>query len=202
MPRKKTDEEQHEGAPMRAFATVRDWRAWLSRHHEAGETLWVKFAKKGSGLPSITYEEARDHAIAFGWIDGLKHGLDEQYYTIRFTPRRARSKWSQINRDVVEKLIAAGEMAPAGLAQVEAAKRDGRWDAAYAGPAKMEVHPDLARALEANRAAREFFATVSSANRFAILYRVQDAKRPETRARRIAQFVDMLARGEVPHPDR
>ena len=128
--------------------------------------------------------------------------LGLKYYTIRFTPRRARSKWSQINRDVVEKLIAAGEMAPAGLAQVEAAKRDGRWDAAYAGPAKMEVHPDLARALEANRAAREFFATVSSANRFAILYRVQDAKRPETRARRIAQFVDMLARGEVPHPDR
>jgi uncharacterized protein YdeI (YjbR/CyaY-like superfamily) len=164
--------------------------------------LWVKLAKKNAGIESISYEEARDHAIAFGWIDGLKNALDDQFYTIRFTPRRKRSKWSKINRQVVEQLIASGHMEAPGLVQVEAARADGRWDAAYAGAATIEIHPDLQVALAANSVVKKNFARLSSANRFAILYSVLDAKRPETRARRIANFVAMLSRGEVPHPDR
>ncbi|MCA9675984.1 MAG: YdeI/OmpD-associated family protein [Kofleriaceae bacterium] len=194
--------ELHEGSPLRGFATVRQWRTWLGRNHDRTRALWVKLAKRDSGVRSISYEEARDHAIAFGWIDGLRHALDDRFYAIRFTPRSKRSKWSKINRDVAEQLIAAGEMTASGLDQVTAARRDGRWDAAYASAATIEMHPDLERALKANPAARRFFATVSGANRFAILYRVQDAKRPETRARRVEKLVTMLARGEVPHPDR
>ena len=201
MRRKKTD-ELHEGSPIRGFATVQQWRTWLGRNHDRCQALWVRLAKKGSGVRSISYEEARDHAIAYGWIDGLKHALDDRCYAIRFTPRNKRSKWSKINREVAEQLIASGQMTASGLDQVEAARRDGRWDAAYAGAATIEMHPDLERALKANPAARRFFATVSKANRFSILYRVQDAKRPETRARRVETLVSMLARGEVPHPDR
>ncbi|MEZ4254900.1 MAG: YdeI/OmpD-associated family protein [Polyangiales bacterium] len=201
MPRGTTG-ELHRGTPLRGFATVSAWRTWLGRNHDRCTALWVKLAKKASGIRSITYEEARDHAIAFGWIDGLKHSLDERFYTIRFTPRGKRSKWSKINRGVVERLIASGEMTAAGLAQVEAARRDGRWAAAYDGAATIKVHPELKRALKKNSAAQKFFATVSSANRYAILYHVEDAKRPETRARRIEKFVAMLARGDVPHPDR
>ncbi|MCA9711399.1 MAG: YdeI/OmpD-associated family protein [Myxococcales bacterium] len=194
--------ELHKGLPIAGFETVRQWRAWLRRNHDGCEGLWVRLAKKGAGVRSIGYEEARDHAIAYGWIDGLKNALDERYYAIRFTPRRKRSKWSQINRDIAERLIASGEMEAPGLAQVEAARRDGRWEAAYAGAATIEVHPELERALKANAAARKFFVTVSRANRYAILLQVHEAKRPETRARRIEKFVGMLARGEVPYPDR
>lgn len=201
MPSKSAD-ELHKGAPIRGFETVKQWRAWLGRNHERYEALWVKLAKKGSGVRSISYEEARDHAIAFGWIDGLKNAVDEQHYALRFTPRQARSKWSKINTKVAEQLIASGEMTSAGLAQVEAARRDGRWDAAYAGAATIEVHPEFERALNANPSAKRFFSTVSSANRFSILHGVHDAKRAETRARRIEKFVAMLARGEVPHPGR
>ena len=132
----------------------------------------------------------------------MRNTIDAHFYAIRFTPRKKRSKWSQINCAVAERLVASGEMTAAGLAQVEAAKQDGRWDAAYAGAATIEVHPDLLRALKANPVAKTFFATVNSANRFAILHQVQDAKRPETRARRIEKFVAMLARGETLHPDR
>lgn len=194
--------ELHKGAPLRGFATVQQWRTWLERNHDRCETLWVKLAKKDADVRSISYEEARDHAIAFGWIDGLKSALDDRFYAIRFTPRTRRSKWSKINREVAEQLIASGKMTASGLDQVEAARRDGRWDAAYAGAATIEMHPDLERALKANPAAQRFFATVSKANRYSILYRVQDAKRPETRARRVEKLVAMLARGEVPHPDR
>lgn len=202
MTRRKNAGELHEGCPLLAFATVEAWSSWLRRNHDRCEALWVKLAKKGSKAPSITYEEARDHAIAYGWIDGVKHALDEHFYTIRFTPRGKRSKWSKINRNVAEQLIASGRMAAPGLDQVEAARQDGRWDAAYAGASTIEMHADLERALRANPAARRFFATVSGANRYSILYRVGDAKRPETRARRIEKLIAMLARGEVPHPDR
>jgi uncharacterized protein YdeI (YjbR/CyaY-like superfamily) len=196
-------EPLHNGLPILAFPTEEHWRQWLRRNHEqCEEGLWVKLAKKGAGVDSISYEQARDAALAHGWIDGLKAAFDTQFYGIRFTPRRSRSKWSKINCEIAEKLIAAGEMTAAGLAQVQAARKDGRWDAAYAGAATIELHPELERALQANPAARKFFATVSAANRYAVLYNVQDAKRPETRARRIEKFVAMLARGEVVHPER
>ena len=192
----------HKGLPISPFSTVKQWRTWLRRNHASAGGVWVKLAKKGTGIRSISYEEARDHAIAFGWIDGLKNAIDESYYAIRMTPRTKRSKWSQINRDVADRLIASGEMEPAGLVQVEAARADGRWDAAYAGASTIQVHPDLQRALEHNAEARAFFETISGANRFAILYQVQDAKRPETRARRIDKYIQMLEQHEVPHPDR
>jgi uncharacterized protein YdeI (YjbR/CyaY-like superfamily) len=194
--------EAHKGLPLLGFAAVLLWRSWLRRNHDKCDGLWVKLAKKDSGVRSISYEEARDSAIAYGWIDGLRNALDERYYAIRFTPRRKRSKWSQINREVAERLIESGEMTTAGLSEVEAARGDGRWASAYAGARTMEMHPELQRALKANVAAERFFGTVSGANRFAILYNVHDAKRPETRARRIEMFVAMLTRGEVPHPDR
>ncbi len=192
--------EVHKGLPIQGFASVQTWRKWLANNHDRCDGLWVKLAKKDTGIRSISYEEARDHAIAFGWIDGLKNAIDDRFYAIRVTPRRKRSKWSKINREVVERLIASGEMEAAGLAQVEAARADGRWDAAYAGAATIEMHPDLKTALAANPIAKKNFAQLSSANRFAILYGVLDAKRTETRARRIAKFVAMLKEGEVPHP--
>ncbi len=200
--RREKVEEQYRGSPLRAFATVQHWRAWLERHHDQCKALWVKLAKKGSDVRSISYEEARDHAIAFGWIDGLKNALDDRFYVIRFTPRSKRSKWSKVNREVAEQLIAARQMSAPGLEQVEAARQDGRWAAAYSGAATIEMHPDLEQALKANPAAQRFFATVKGANRYSILYRVQDAKRPQTRARRIETLVAMLERGEVPHPGR
>ena len=159
----------------------------------------MKFAKKGTGVTTVTYAEALEVALCYGWIDAQVKRLDETYYLQRFTPRRARSKWSKINRESATRLIESGMMRPPGLAEVERAKADGRWDAAYDNPASATVPEDFERALARNKKAREFFATLSSANRYAILYRIQDAKRPETRARRITQLVEMLARGEKFH---
>jgi len=159
----------------------------------------MKLAKKGTGVTTVTYDEALEVALCFGWIDAQVKRFDETYYLQRFTPRRARSRWSRRNRELAERLVAAGKMRPPGLAQVEAAKADGRWDAAYDGSASAAVPEDLERALARNRRARAFFATLSSQNRYAILYRIQEAKRPETRAGRIARFVEMLARGETLH---
>ncbi len=188
----------HKGLPIFGFSTVRRWETWLGKRHDTCEGIWVKLAKKGAAVSSITYEQARDVAIAYGWIDGLKNAIDESFFAIRFTPRRPRSKWSRINRRVAEELIASGRMKPPGLAQVEAARKDGRWEAAYPGARDIEVHPDLLLALRDNAPARKFFAQVKGAARYAILLRVLEAKRPETRARRIEQFVAMLARGELP----
>jgi uncharacterized protein YdeI (YjbR/CyaY-like superfamily) len=148
----------------------------------------------------VTFAEAIDSALCYGWIDGQRNRFDEQWYLQRFTPRRARSTWSKINRDKVERLAAEGRMRPAGIREVERAKADGRWDAAYDGPSAATVPEDLQRALDANPAAAAFFATLNSRNRFAILYRVQEAKRPETRARRIETFVAMLAQGQTVYP--
>jgi len=183
-----------------AFAFPAQWASWLAEHHETSTGLWIKFAKKAAGIQSINHEQALDLAIAHGWIDGQVKSLDDRYYLQRFTPRTARSKWSKINCAKAEKLIAAGAMTPAGLRQVELAKADGRWDAAYAGPRTIELHPELQAALDANDAAREFFATLDSRNRYAIVYRTQDAKKPETRARRIEKFIAMLAAGEKIYP--
>jgi uncharacterized protein YdeI (YjbR/CyaY-like superfamily) len=184
---------------VQSFASRAAWRSWLAAHHAVSPGLWLKIAKKEAGVDSVTYSEALDVALCFGWIDGQKDKLDAAHWLQRFTPRRPRSRWSRINRERVEKLLAAGEMAPAGQLAVEAAKSDGRWDAAYEGQRTAAVPEDLQRELDANREAREFFATLDSVNRYAILYRLHDAKKPETRARRLAKFVAMLAAGERIH---
>jgi uncharacterized protein YdeI (YjbR/CyaY-like superfamily) len=185
--------------PVKAFRTRAAWEKWLAGHHGDEAGVWMKFAKKGTGVTTVTYAEALEVALCYGWIDAQARSFDETYYLQRFLPRRKRSKWSKINRDSATRLIEAGAMKPPGLAEVERAKADGRWDAAYDSPASATVPDDLERALTRNKKAREFFATLSGQNRYAILHRIQDAKRPETRARRIAQFVDMLARGETIH---
>jgi len=186
----------------REFASQDDWRAWLAEHHADSDGIWIKFAKKGSGLPTVVYAEAVEVALVYGWIDGHTKGIDDRHYRQRYTPRRARSKWSKINRTKAEALIARGAMEPAGLAEVERAKADGRWDAAYDSPRTALVPDDLRAALDADPAASAFFEELDGNNRYAILYRIQDAKRADTRARRIAQFVEMLGRGETIHPLR
>ena len=185
--------------PVLLFASPPELEAWLERNHAESGGLWLKIAKKGSGLESVTYAEALELALCFGWIDSQKRGFDERHFLQRFTPRRPRGKWSQINREKAEALIASGAMRPAGLAEVEAAKADGRWDAAYAGQRTAKVPDDLQRELDRNRAAREFFATLDSANRYAVIYRLEDAKKPGTRERRLRKFIGMLERGEKIH---
>jgi uncharacterized protein YdeI (YjbR/CyaY-like superfamily) len=176
------------------FATPADWRAWLEAHHATAPELTLKLYKKASGLPSITWEEAVIEALAFGWIDSTKRPGGPDHWFQRFGPRKARSGWSQKNRAHVERLIAEGRMAPAGLKQVEAAKADGRWDAAYAGGKDAQVPQDFLDALTPEAALA--YATLNAQNRFAIYYRLTTAKRPETRTKRIADFVAMLERGE------
>jgi uncharacterized protein YdeI (YjbR/CyaY-like superfamily) len=188
-----------EDAPTLSFVSPAAWEAWLEEHHEEPAGVWMKIAKKGTGIDSVTHAQALDVAICFGWIDGVRHGVDETWFLQRFTPRRARSRWSRINRDKAIAAMEAGTMRRAGQVEVDRAKEDGRWDAAYEGQKTITVPDDLQAALDAEPAAAEFFATLRGQNRYAILYRVQDAKRPETRARRIAQFVAMCARGETVH---
>lgn len=185
--------------PILPFASKGELEAWLEKNHAGAEGLWLKIAKKGSGVESVNYAEALELALCFGWIDSQKRGFDEAFFLQRFTPRRPRGKWSQINRAKAEELIAAGAMRPAGLVEVEAARTDGRWDAAYAGQRATTVPDDLKRELDRNEAAREFFATLDSANRYAILYRLQEAKKPETREKRLHKFTAMLERGEKIH---
>jgi uncharacterized protein YdeI (YjbR/CyaY-like superfamily) len=188
--------------PVKRFRSKQAWERWLETHHEKSQGVWIEFAKKGSGRASVNYKEALEVALCYGWIDGQTAAVDETWYRQRFTPRRPRSKWSQINRASVERLHAEGRLAPAGLRQMEAAKRDGRWEAAYASPRNMEVPPDLEAALQADSRLRRAFDELDSQNRFAILYRLHDAKRPETRARRLAEYLRLLAAGETPHPRR
>jgi len=185
--------------PIFLFASPAELEAWLDKNHAATEGIWLKIAKKDSGVESVAYAEALELALCFGWIDSQKRGFDEKHFLQRFTPRRPRGKWSQINREKAEGLIAAGAMRAAGLAEVEAAKADGRWDAAYAGQRTAEVPADLQLELDGNEAAREFFASLDRANRYAILYRLEEAKKPETRERRLRKFVGMLERGEKIH---
>ena len=186
--------------PILEFATPAAWEAWLAREHASAPGVWLKLAKRGSGHASVTYAEALDVALAFGWIDGRKGRFDEAWWLQRFTPRTPTSRWSQVNRAKALALIEAGRMHPAGMREVERAQADGRWDAAYASQRTMDVPADLQAALDADPAAAACFATLDRANRYAVLYRVQDAKRPATRARRIEQFVAMLAAGEKLHP--
>ncbi|MDQ1685750.1 MAG: hypothetical protein QOC82_2487 [Frankiaceae bacterium] len=179
------------------------WRDWLTDNHGDPAGVWLRLARKGTTAPtSLVYDEALRVALCFGWIDGQVKKYDEATYQQRFTPRRARSPWSARNVGIVAELEAAGLMTPAGIAEVERAKADGRWAAAYAGPATAEVPPDLAAAIDADPAARAMFEILTKQNRYAIIWRVTQTKRPETRQRRIEQFVAMLARGETVHPQR
>lgn len=195
----KTEERIVHDTPVEC-TNAASWARWLKRHHASAAGVWLRIAKKDSGIASIDYAAALEEALCWGWIDGQRKSQDEHYFMQRFTPRTRRSIWSQVNRDKVTKLIDEGRMQPAGHAEIERAKADGRWDAAYEGVAKATVPPDLQAALDADRKAAKFFATLDSRNRFAILFRTQGAKKPETRARRIAQFVEMLARGEKIYP--
>lgn len=181
-----------------SFADQAAWEAWLERHHD-GPGVWIRFAKKGSGVPSLTHDEALESALCFGWIDGQAASDEPPFWLQRFTPRRARSKWSQVNCAKVEALTAAGRMRPRGIAEVAAAKADGRWAAAYAPSSTIEVPEDLERRLDASPRARTAFAELDSRNRYAILYRLHDAKRPDTRSRRLEQFVTMLEEGRTLH---
>lgn len=182
-------------APILPFASRAEWEAWLEEHHGSEDAVWVKFAKKASGLPTVTYDEAVEVALCFGWIDGLVRRLDDDFYLQRFTPRRKRSKWSQVNRDKALALIERGEMRQAGLAEVERAQGDGRWDAAYGSQTTMEVPDDLRAALAATPGAAEAFEGMRRQDRYAALFGIHDAKRPETRARRIAKLVESLVPG-------
>jgi uncharacterized protein YdeI (YjbR/CyaY-like superfamily) len=184
---------------IRSFTAGAAFAAWMKANHARADEIWIKVHRKDSGLPSITCAEALDVALCYGWIDGQKGRYDETHWLQRFTPRRPRSKWSQTNRDKVEALVSAGRMRPCGQAQVDAAKADGRWAAAYAGQKSATVPDDLADALAADPQAKAFFETLSGANRFAILYRVHDAKKPQTRAARIAKFVEMCHDHETLH---
>ena len=172
---------------------------WLAAHPDS-PGIWLQIARKGSGEAGVTYDEAVDVALCHGWIDGQKAADDDQHWLQRFTPRRPRSRWSQLNRDRAERLIRDGAMTPAGLAEVARAKDDGRWDAAYAGQAVATVPIDLQDALDAHPPAAAAFARLDATNRYAVIYRVQDARRPDTRARRVEGFVAMLARGETVYP--
>ncbi len=179
--------------PILEFPDPVTWAAWLERNHAGSDGAWLKFAKKGSDVTTITYAEALEEALCYGWIDGQVARHDHRYYLQRFTPRRSRSRWSQINRQKAERLITQRRMKPAGLAQVEAAKTDGRWERAYPPASEATVPEDLQRALDENPEAKSFFETLTGSKRYAILYRVGDARRPETRTRRIAEYVAMLA---------
>ena len=189
-----------EKSPIIGFATQQDWEAWLAEHYGDPTGIWLKIAKKATGVLSISYAEALEGALCYGWIDGQKAAFDEHYWLQKFTPRRAKSIWSQINCDKVASLIEAGRIQPAGLRQVELAKADGRWEAAYAGQSRAIVPDDLQKALDNNPQACDFFLTLNSVNRYAILFRIQTARKAETRATRIQKFVDMLAKEEKLYP--
>ena len=186
--------------PRFAFASAEEWESWLEEHHASSEGLWIMIAKRGAGIDSVRYPEVLEGALCFGWIDGLRRALDETHFLQRFTPRRPRGRWSRINRDTAERLIAGGRMRPAGLTEVQRARDDGRWAAAYEGQRSISVPEDLQRELDARPRAKAFFAELSSQNRYAILYRLQDARRPQTRAQRLAKFLAMLEAGETIHP--
>ena len=181
------------------FKNAKAFETWLKKHHASADGLWLQIAKRGADQPSVTYAEAVEIALCWGWIDGQKKGLDDQHFLQRFTPRRARSVWSKVNVEKVAALIESGRMQAPGLAQIEAAKADGRWARAYDGARTSVVPDDLLAALDAQPQAKAFFATINASNRYAVLWRIQTAVKPETRARRIAQMVDMLARGETVH---
>lgn len=186
--------------PVMSFETAADWEAWLYDHHADTGGIWLKIAKKDARLPSVTYAEALDSALCYGWIDGQKASFDEQYWLQKFTPRGPKSMWSKINCEKVAALIAQGRMQPAGIRQVELAKADGRWDLAYDSQSKITIPEDFQRELDSNQEAQEFFKTLNSVNRYAVLRRIQMVKRPETRAALIQKYIAMLANHQKLYP--
>ncbi len=189
----------NDGWPLIGFANAADFEAWLDEHHDEATGLWMKIAKKASGIASISYDEAVDVALCFGWIDGQKNSYDGDYFLQRFSPRRARSIWSKVNTEKVAVLTAAGRMRPSGRAQVDRAKADGRWDAAYDRFGAKVIPPDLQQVLDADPAAADFFASLSASNRYSFIFRLQTAKRPETRAKRLQEMGRMLRNRETFH---
>lgn len=183
-------------SPVILFESSKDWETWLSEHYADEQGVIMKIAKKGSGIKSITQPEALDSALCYGWIDGIRRGLDDEYYLQKYTPRRAKSTWSKVNVEKIAQLTAAGRMKPSGMAAVEAAKKDGRWDAAYDSQKNMQIPEDFQAALDKNPAAKSMYETLNRTNMFAILFRIQTAKKPETRQARIEKFIGMLERGE------
>ncbi len=186
--------------PVKLFASQAEWTAWLDQHHATERGLWLRLAKRASELQSVSYAEALDVALCYGWIDAQMQSCDADSYLQKFTPRGKRSIWSKVNREHVKRLILTRVMHAAGLAAIEAAKSDGRWERAYDSPSAAKVPDDLRAALDAHPKAKAFFATLKSQNRYAILFRIQTAVKPETRGRRIREFVAMLERGETLHP--
>lgn len=193
---------EHKGLPIVDCPDRAAWDAWLAAHGATVAAIWLRFAKKSAGVAAISKDDAIEVALIHGWIDGRIDRLDADFWLVRFTPRGPRSKWSERNRSTAERLLAEGLMTPSGRRQVERAKADGRWDAAYAPQSRMEVPDDLVAALDGNPRAKAFFAALTSANRFAVLYRIHDAKTAKTRTARIEKFVAMLARGETLHPQK
>ena len=186
--------------PVMAFETQHDWEAWLDEHHAETRGVWLKIAKKGADTPTVSYADALESALCYGWIDGQKAALDDSFWLQKFTPRQSRSIWSRVNREKALELLAAGRMRPAGQRQIEQAQADGRWEAAYESQRAIAVPPDLQSALDSNPEAAQFFSTLDSANRYAILWRIHQAKKPDTRAARIQKFIGMLSRHEKLHP--
>lgn len=191
--------ELKSGIPIRRFASQRAWAAWLREHHESAAGVWLRLARKGSGKVTVSRADALETALCYGWIDGQAASDDEAFWLQRFTPRRSRSKWSQINCAAVERLTTEGRMMPAGLRAVADAKREGRWAAAYASQRTIAVPEELQSRLDASPVARQFFDQLDSRNRYAVLYRLHDAKKPETRLRRLEKFIRMLEAGETIH---
>jgi uncharacterized protein YdeI (YjbR/CyaY-like superfamily) len=185
--------------PILPFANKKRFADWLAKQHDKSTGAWLKIAKKDSAIASVTYEEALDVALCYGWIDGQKKGFDDKYWLQKFTPRGPKSIWSKINTEKAEKLIKSGEMQPAGLKAIEAAQQDGRWEAAYASQKNISLPEDFQSALDRNKKAKEFFATLKSAERYSFLFRIHNAKKAETRVKKIQQFIEMLEKHETLH---
>lgn len=185
---------------IRDFASLQAFETWLAAHHDSEPELWLKIHKKDSGLPTVTYAEALDVALCWGWIDGLKKGFDDKSFLQRFTPRGPKSIWSVNNREHIERLVKAGRMQPAGMQHVEAAKADGRWERAYQSATKMEMPEDLLAAIRAEPQALATFEKLNATNRYALAFRTHNIKTPAGRQKKIASFVAMLARGDMPFP--
>jgi uncharacterized protein YdeI (YjbR/CyaY-like superfamily) len=188
--------------PIRLFKNQSDWAAWLQKNHRSNTGLWLRIAKKGSGLESVSYAEALEEALCYGWIDGQKKPENEDTWLQRFVPRSAKSIWSRINREKADALIKSGRMRPTGLRAIEQAKANGRWHSAYDSPSKATVPADFETALKKSPKAKAFFSELDRANRYAILFRIQNAKKAETRERKIREFIEMLERGERIHAPR
>ncbi len=188
------------GLSIMLFETQQDWERWLTEHHTATVGIWLKIAKKETGIPSVNYSEALDSALCYGWIDGQKASFDDQYWLQKFTPRRPKSIWSKVNCDKATALIAEGRMQPEGIRQVELAKTDGRWESAYESQSKITIPADFQSELDKNQKAKDFYSTLNSINRYAILFRIHSAKKPATRSARINKFIEMLSNNQKIYP--